>query len=178
MNDRGYTIWFTGLSASGKSTISHALEIRLSEYSDKHLYVIDGDYMRRTINKDLGYTPRQRNIASERIAYVAKILNDNGVVCLVSNISQNDEIRKRVREITKDFILVFVDTPLDVCSQRCYKGHYAKAFNGELDNMVGIHHEYERPDDAEITIDTCSTSPDKAVEDILDYLEKVGKISR
>jgi adenylyl-sulfate kinase len=178
MKEKGYTLWFTGLSASGKSTISHALEKELASHSEKRLYVIDGDFMRKTINKDLGYTQDQRNMASERIAYVAKILNDNNIVCVVSNISQDKKIRSRAREIIEDFILVFVDTPLETCRQRDYKGHYEKAFNGELDNMVGIHHEYERPDDAEIVIDTCSTPPEKAVENILDYLEKVGKISR
>ncbi len=176
MDKGGYTLWFTGLSASGKSTISEAVEKKLLSYSDKRPYVIDGDYMRKTINKDLGYTRKQRNIASERIAYVAKILNDNEVVCIVSNISQNKEIRSRARKIIEDFILVFVDTPLEVCKQRDYKGHYEKATNGELDNMVGIHHEYERPDDAEIVIDTCSTTPDKAAEFVLEYLMKKRKI--
>ncbi len=178
MKEKGYTLWFTGLSASGKSTISQILEKKLADYSGKSIHVIDGDYMRKTINKDLGYTKEQRNTASERIAYVAKILNDNEVVCLVSNISQDKEIRKRVRGIIENFVLIFVDTPLEVCRQRCYKGHYEKAFNGELEDFVGIHQEYERPDDAEIVIDTCSMSPDAAADYILDYLEKTGKISR
>jgi adenylyl-sulfate kinase len=173
---RGYTIWFTGLSASGKTTISHCLEKELMEHLESKLHVIDGDYMRKTINRDLGYTREQRNIATERIAYVAKILNDNGIICIVSNISQDKGIRTHIRKIIEDFVLVYVDTPVEVCAQRCYKGHYEKAINGEVKDFVGITEEYEKPDDAEIIIDTLSTSPEKAADIIVNYLKKCGKV--
>lgn len=173
---KGYTIWLTGLSASGKSTISQTLQQKLSAYLKRPLHVIDGDYMRQTINKDLGYTRSERNIASERIAYVAKLLNDNGVACIVSNISQDNAIRKRIRDIIENFLLVFVDTPFDVCVQRCYKGHYERALKGEIAHFVGVDEVYEVPNDAEIVIDTCKTMPEEAAEVIIDHLHKQGRI--
>jgi adenylyl-sulfate kinase len=173
----GFTVWFTGLSASGKSTAAKHLESELSNFTRSPIYVIDGDHLRKTINKDLGYTREERNIASERIAYVAKILNDNGVICLVSNISQDRNIRNLVRKIIKEFVLVFLDTPLEVCVKRDFKGNYKKAMNGEIDNFVGITEEYEQPDDAEITIDTVNYNPEKVARKVIDYLIKSGTIS-
>ncbi len=174
---RGYTIWFTGLSASGKTTISKCLEKKLIEHLESRLQIIDGEYMRKTINKDLGYTREQRNVATERIAYVAKILNDNGIICIVSNISQDKEIRAHIRNIIEDFVLVYVDTPIEVCAQRCYKGHYKKAMNGDIKDFVGITEEYEKPDDAEIIIDTLSTNPEKAADIIINHLKKMEKLT-
>lgn len=171
---RGYTLWLTGLSASGKSTISGALIRRLTGHMERLVHVIDGDYMRRTINRDLGYSKADRNLASERIAHVAKILNDCGVVCIVSNISQDRDVRSLIRNIVGECILVFVDTPLEVCIGRDYKDQYKKALNGEIEDFVGIHHEYERPEDAEIAIDTLSMTPEDAAERIFQYLKSHG----
>lgn len=175
-NGKGYTVWLTGLSASGKSTISNALQKKLMAQLKCPLQVIDGDYMRETINKDLGYTRNERNIASERIAHVSKLLNDNGVVCIVSNISQDNAIRKRIRKIIKNFVLIFVDTPFEVCAERCYKGHYQKALEGTIQNFVGLDEIYEPPDDAEIIIDTCSVVPEEAANSIINYLKECRRI--
>jgi adenylyl-sulfate kinase len=178
LNMKGFTVWFTGLSASGKSTATKHLESKLANFTRSAIYVIDGDHFRKTINKDLGYTREERNIASERIAHVAKILNDNGVICLVSNISQDKNIRNRVRNIIKNFVLVFLDTPLEVCAKRDFKGNYKKAMNGEMDNFVGITEEYEKPDNAEITIDTLSCDPEEAARKVIQYLIESGKVRK
>lgn len=175
---KGFTVWFTGLSASGKSTATKHLESELAHFTRSPIYVIDGDHFRKTINKELGYTQEERNIASERIAYVAKILNDNGVICLVSNISQDKDIRNRVRAIINNFVLIFLDTPVEVCAERDFKGNYIKAMNGEMDNFVGVTDKYEKPDDAEITIDTLSCSPEEAAKKIIEFLIKSGKVEK
>jgi adenylyl-sulfate kinase len=173
----GGTVWLTGLSASGKSTISHALEGLLRVNGRGPVYVIDGDTMRRTINKDLGFTRADRNVASERIAFVTRILNDNGITCIVNNISQDNRVRERVRRIIGNFTLIFVDTPLEVCMKRDYKGHYEKALRGEMTNVVGIDEVYERPEDAEVCIDTTVMDPGEAAEVIYKYLLAQGSMS-
>lgn len=174
----GYTVWLTGLSASGKTTISEHLAGMLRERIGLSVQVIDGDLMRRTINRDLGYTQRERNIASERMAYVARLLNDNGVVCVVSNISQDRAIRAKVRQIVGNFLLVFVDAPADVCAGRDKKGHYEKAFAGAIEHFVGVTDEYERPEDAEIRIDAVSTEPKRAAAIIMTYLAEHGMLAQ
>jgi len=173
---KGFTVWLTGLSASGKSTISDALKESLLSRTERAVYVVDGDYMRRTINRDLGYSRADRNLASERIAHVARLLNDNGVICIVSNISQDRAIRSHVRGIIGEFVLVFVDTPVEVCMQRDYKGNYAKAMNGDMKHMVGVDEHYERPDDAELVVDTCTVTPEEAAQTICAYLEEHGMV--
>lgn len=133
--------------------------------------------MRATINRDLGYTRADRNLASERIAHVARLLNDCGVLCVVSNISQDKEIRKKVREIIERFHLVYVSTPFEVCAERDSKGQYEKAINGELENFVGVDEKYEPPLDAEVTVDASSCSPDEAAEKVLAHLAGRGYVS-
>jgi len=172
MSKGAFTVWFTGLSASGKSTICQALAEHLKKETDMDFQVIDGDCMRQTINANLGYTQAERNIASERIARVVKKLNDDGMTCLVSNISQDKAIRSKVRNIIGNFVLVFVDTPVDVCEQRDYKQNYEKAKRGEIEEFVGVTEEYERADEAEIIIDTVSTKPEAAANLIVNYLRE------
>jgi adenylyl-sulfate kinase len=169
-NNRGFTIWFTGLSSSGKTTISKALEGLLPKYFKRPVYVIDGDTMRQTINKDLGFEKKHRNIATERIAYVARILNDNGVTCIVSNISQDNKIRSRVRCLIEEFVLVYVNTPPKICAERDYKGHWENALSGRLDNFVGVTDKYEVPEDSEVEIDTLVQDPSSAANIIVQYL--------
>ena len=180
-DSKGFTVWVMGLSASGKSTVTEHLFEMLRERIDKRTYVMDGDYMRATINRDLGYERAERNEASERMAYVARILNDNGVVCLVSNISQDREIRQRIREIIGDFHLIFLDTHIDVCRERDYKGNYEKAHRGELKNFVGYDEKFEPPcpvKEADLTIDNAKLPPERSAQLILEYLEGQGLLTR
>jgi adenylylsulfate kinase len=175
---QGYTLWFTGLSASGKSSICTATGRALIARLERQIYVIDGDLMRKTINRDLGYVQEERNLASERIAHIAKILNDNGIICLVSNISQDNQIRKLVREIISDFFLIHVHATVDECARRDYKRNYEKAFNGKLENFVGVDIPYEHPEDADLTIDTHELTVSEAAEKIIGFLSERGKLEK
>lgn len=172
-----YTIWFTGLSASGKSTIASALANDLSSRVDCPVQILDGDIMRKHINRDLGYSQADRNMATERIAHMASLLNENGVICVVSNISQDRRVRRLVREIVDQLVMVFVDTPIDVCAARDKKGNYLRAFSGEMSNFVGVTMPYESPTNADIVIDTLVNDPQMACRKIRSFLEETGKLN-
>ena len=166
-----FTIWFTGLSASGKSTLCSALANELALKTDLEFLELDGDVMREDLNADLGYSQADRNEASARIAQYAKTQNKNGLCCLVSNISQDRAIRRRVREIIGEVVLIFVDTPIEVCERRDYKGNYQKARSGDISDFVGVDQVYERADEADLVVETLKTEPQEAVQAILAFLE-------
>lgn len=164
-------IWFTGLSGSGKSTITKQLEKRLHDQG-RHTYVLDGDNVRHGLNKDLGFTDADRVENIRRIGEVAKLFVDAGLIVMCSFISPFHRERQMVRELLGlgEFIEVFTDASLDECKRRDPKGLYAKVEAGKLQNFTGIDSPYEAPENPEIHIRSDATGPDEAVERIIDYL--------
>jgi len=177
LGQHGATIWLTGLSGSGKSTIANQLEKDLIEQG--HLcYILDGDNVRHGLNRDLGFSMEDRKENIRRIGEVAALMNDTGVIVITSFISPYISDRAAAREVVGDesFIEVFVDTPLEVCEQRDPKGLYKKARSGEIPQFTGISDPYEAPQDAEITLPTEELSPESASEMIIDDLRGRGLI--
>jgi bifunctional enzyme CysN/CysC len=171
-------LWFTGLSGSGKSTIADQLERNLHA-SGHHTYLLDGDNIRHGLNKDLGFTSEDRVENIRRIAEVARLMVDAGLIVIVSFISPFKADRQLARELVApgEFFEVFVDTPLEVAETRDPKGLYKKARRGELPNFTGISSPYEKPDAPEITVDTTRLLPHEAVEQIVDHLRKQDVLS-
>lgn len=167
---KGKVIWFTGLSGSGKSTIANALEKELHAQG-KRTYILDGDNVRQGLNKDLGFTDADRVENIRRVAEVAKLMMDAGMIVMTAFISPFRAERQMARELIGEdnFIEVFVDTPLAVCEQRDPKGLYKKARNGELPNMTGISSSYEPPLNPELSIDTTVT----CMKESLNFIQKV-----
>ena len=164
-------LWFTGLSGSGKSTVANALEDFLHKHSIR-TYILDGDNVRHGLCGDLGFSDQDRKENIRRVGEVSKLFVDAGVMVLTSFISPFKEDRAFVRSILHDeeFIEIHVRCPLNVCEQRDVKGLYKKARNGEIKDFTGIDSPYEKPDNAEITIDTSVMSIDDAVSEIINYL--------
>ena len=144
---RGRVVWFTGLSGSGKSTLANALEVALHQ-QDLRTYVLDGDVIRQGLSKDLGFSKEDRVENIRRIAEVAKLMMDAGLIVLTAFISPFRQERAMARDLigSDSFIEVYVDTPLDICEQRDLKGLYKKAREGKIPNMTGINSLYEAPE--------------------------------
>lgn len=165
---KGRVIWFTGLSGSGKSTLANALEVELHARG-LHTYLLDGDNVRQGLNKDLGFTDADRVENIRRIAEVAKLMVDAGLVVLTAFISPFRRERAMARALigSGHFLEVYVSTPLDVCEQRDVKGLYKKARSGLLRNMTGLHSPYEAPEQPDIEVNASILSIREAVEKIL-----------
>lgn len=165
-------IWFTGLSGSGKSTIAAALEKRLFAMG-KHSYMLDGDNIRHGLNRDLGFTDADRVENIRRVAEVARLMADAGLIVIVSFISPFRSERQTARDMIRpgEFLEVFVDTPLEVCEARDPKGLYRKARRQEISNFTGISSRYEPPENPEIRIDTSKQSVEASVAQILAHFE-------
>ncbi|WP_419321200.1 sulfate adenylyltransferase subunit CysN [Caulobacter sp. ErkDOM-E] len=169
---RGQVVWLTGLSGAGKSTIANLVEKRLHALG-RHTYLLDGDNVRHGLNKNLGFTEEDRVENIRRVAEVAKLMVDAGLIVLTAFISPFRAERRMAREILEggEFIEVFVDTPLAVAEQRDVKGLYAKARAGQLKNFTGIDSPYEAPEAPELRIDTTAMTPVEAAERIVAWLE-------
>jgi bifunctional enzyme CysN/CysC len=161
-------IWFTGLSGSGKSTLADLLEQTLNAQG-RHTYVLDGDRIRCGLNRDLGFTPADRVENIRRVAEVASLMVDAGLIVLVSFISPFAAERKMARSLfaPQEFIEVFVDTPFDECARRDTKGLYAKALRGELKNFTGLDSAYEPPQEADVHLLAAQQSPAECVKHVL-----------
>lgn len=168
---RACCIWFTGLSGSGKSTIANLLEKRLFD-KKLHTYLLDGDNLRHGLNRDLGFTEADRVENIRRVAEVARLMVDAGLMVLASFISPYEAERLMARKLfaSGEFVEVFVDTPLSECEKRDVKGLYAKARRGELKNFTGIDSQYEPPTNPELHVDAANQSPEACVEQIMAFL--------
>ncbi len=171
LQQRSFVLWFTGLSGSGKSTIANAVEQKLFDAGYK-TYTLDGDNIRQGINKGLTFTAEDRAENLRRIAEVAKLFVDSGQICMAAFVSPTLQDRKIVRDIVgdKDFIEVFVDTPLEICEQRDVKGLYAKARKGEIKNFTGISAPYEAPVNPEIAVKTENKSVEESAQEVFNYV--------
>ena len=172
---QGACIWFTGLSGAGKSTTADVLTTLLLEHG-RQITVLDGDVVRTHLSHGLGFSKEDRDINIRRIGFVAAELVRHGGIVLCAAVSPYRSTRNDVRSMvgSGQFIEVFVDTPLDVCEERDVKGMYAKARRGEIKNFTGIDDPYERPEDAEITLDTTRHSPEDNARRVIEYLVELG----
>ncbi|RZV45148.1 MAG: bifunctional sulfate adenylyltransferase/adenylylsulfate kinase [Acidimicrobiia bacterium] len=176
---QGFTVFFTGLSGSGKSTIANALMVKLLEMGGRPVTLLDGDLVRKHLSSELGFSKEHRDLNIQRIGWVASEITKNGGIALCAPIAPYDHTRQVVRSMIEPvggFDLVHVATPLEVCEQRDRKGLYAKARAGEIKEFTGISDPYEEPTDAEIVIDTTSLRPSEAAQEIILHLEAQGFI--
>ena len=173
LDQRGVTVWLTGLSGSGKSTIAVAAEKRLVEAG--HLaYVLDGDNVRHGLNQNLGFSPEDRTENIRRIGEVAKLFTDCGVIVFTSFISPYRSDRDAARAIMEpgDFVEVYVAADVEICEERDVKGLYAKARAGEIPEFTGISAPYEEPEKPELVLDTANQSVERSVDLLVDFLCK------
>lgn len=170
-NQPGFVLWMTGLSGAGKTTIALIL---VEELKRRGLRVerLDGDVVRESLTRDLGFSKEDRDKNIERVSFVAKLLSRNGVGCVCSFISPYQAVRDQVRAETTNFIEVFVDAPLEVVKERDVKGLYEKAIAGEIPNFTGISDPFEAPEKPEIHVRTDQQTPEESAQVMLDYLEE------
>lgn len=171
---KGFTLWFTGLPASGKSTLADALAQELREKYMLHVERLDGDIVRQTICRDLGFSKEDRQKNIERVTYVAKLLTKNQAAVITSFISPYEKSREKARKEIGNFIEVHTKCPLEVCIQRDPKGNYKKALAGEIKNFTGISDPYEEPENPEITVKTDQENVEQCVDKIIKSLKKLG----
>lgn len=178
--NQGVTVFFTGLSGAGKSTIANALMVKLLEQGRRSVTLLDGDVVRKHLSSELGFSKEHRDLNIRRIGFVAAEISKHGGVAICAPIAPYDSIRKEVRSMITGsgggFVLVHVATPIDVCERRDRKGLYAAARAGKIKEFTGVSDPYEEPADAELTLDTESYSADELANQILLYLEKEGYI--
>ena len=171
--ERGFTLWFTGLSGAGKTTIAEIVEHELRE-RERRVEVLDGDIVRTNLSKGLGFGRDDRNINVLRIGFVANLLTRNGVAVTVSAISPYKEARDQVRRRIVDFVEVFVDAPLEVCAERDVKGLYKKAYAGEIPQFTGVSDPYEPPAAPDLTLKTDEEEPQESARRVIEKLEFFG----
>ena len=176
---QGVTVFFTGLSGSGKSTIANVLLTKFLEMGGRPVTLLDGDLVRKHLSSELGFSKEHRDINIRRIGYVASEITKNGGIAICAPIAPYDATRKHVRGMVESgggFILVHIATPVETCEQRDRKGLYAKARAGILKEFTGISDPYEVPTDAEVTINTADLTPEEAAQEIILHLEREGFI--
>ena len=177
--EQGFTLFFTGLSGSGKSTIANGVLVKLLEHGNRKVTLLDGDIVRTHLSSELGFSKEHREINVKRIGYVASEITKNGGIALCAPIAPFKASRNSNRKIISqygNYIQIFVSTPLSECERRDVKGLYAKARAGTLTGFTGIDDPYEHPENCELNIDTTNISPEEAVQEVMLYLEKEGLI--
>src|ERR687885_592465 len=175
MQHQGATLWFTGLSGSGKTTIAKAVERELKARHCK-VEMLDGDIVRTNLSKGLSFSKQDRDINVRRIGFVANLLGRNGVVAITAAISPYRAIRNEIREMTESFMEVYVNAPLEICESRDVKGLYALARSGEIKNFTGIDDPYEEPLNPEVICYTAKESIEESVGKVIAELERYGYI--
>lgn len=179
MGHKSFLVWFTGLSGSGKSTLATALERELFSRGF-HTFVLDGDVIRKGLNKDLGFSAEDRTENIRRVGEVAKLMVDAGLVTIAAFISPFRRIRQMVRGLMEpgEFIEVYLDCPLEVCEMRDPKGLYAKARQGLIKEFTGIDSPYEPPENPELVLNTAQESVQESLNKLMRYLEENGYLVR
>ena len=176
MTHKGFTLWFTGLSGAGKTTVSEILEKRLRDKNAK-VEVLDGDVVRTNLSKGLGFSKEDRDTNIKRIGFVAELLSRNGVAVLTAAISPYRDVRNFVRDRIENFVEVYAYCPLETLVERDVKGLYKKALAGEIQNFTGVSDPYEPPDEAEIVFDSSKETPEESAEKIWIKLIDLGLLS-
>jgi sulfate adenylyltransferase len=174
---RGFTVFFTGLSGSGKSTIARVLLAMLLEHGGRHVTLLDGDVVRQCLSAELGFSREHRDLNIRRIGFVAAEITRNNGIAVCAPIAPYDAVRREVRRAVQQcggFVLVHVATPLEICEQRDRKGLYAKARAGLLAQFTGVSDPYEAPTDADVVVDTRTETPESAARRLLEYLQQQG----
>ncbi|NIV42763.1 MAG: adenylyl-sulfate kinase [Candidatus Dadabacteria bacterium] len=169
----GFTVWFTGLPSSGKSTLAKVLRDEI-ENKGKHVEILDGDEVRLRLSKGLGFSKEDRDENIRRISYVARIITRCGAVAITCAISPYRDIRLEARNEIENFVEVFVDCDIEECIRRDVKGLYKKALSGEIKNFTGISDPYEKPESPEITVNTSSETIEQSVKKIVAGLKELG----
>jgi len=178
-NKRGFTIFFTGLSGSGKSTIANALLVKLLEHGRRRVTLLDGDIVRVNLSSELGFSRKHRDLNIQRIGFVASEITKNGGIAICAPIAPYESVRKYNRELVSkvgSYIEVHVSTPLEKCEERDVKGLYAKARKGIIKGFTGIDDPYEVPKNPELTIDTSNIAQEEAVHIVFNYLDNEGYV--
>jgi len=176
---QGFTVFFTGLSGAGKSTIANALLVKFLEMGGRPVTLLDGDIVRKNLSSELGFSREHRDINIRRIGYVASEITKNGGIAICAPIAPYDNVRREVREMIErvgGFILAHVDTPIEVCEERDRKGLYAKARAGIIKEFTGISDPYESPADADVSLLTTELTPEQAAQQVLLHLEREGYV--
>jgi adenylylsulfate kinase len=176
--NNGFTLWFTGLSGSGKTTIAELVRLEL-ERRGRKVEWLDGDDVREHLSRGLGFSKEDRDTHIDRIGWVASRLTRHGAAVIVSAISPYEETRRKAREMVEEFgpfVEVFVDASVEECARRDVKGLYEKAFRGEIDNFTGVSDPYERPSDPEIRVESEHEEPEESAQRILRLLEQRGLV--
>src|SRR3954447_19405664 len=170
-DEKGFTLWFTGLSGAGKTTISEIVERELRDRGSR-VEVLDGDVVRENLSKGLGFSKEDRDTNIRRIAFVADLLSRNGVVAITAAISPYREIRDEARELMGNrFVEIYVKASVEECAKRDVKGLYEKAFRGEIKEFTGVSDPYEPPVDPEIVLDTENETVEESAGKVLAYLD-------
>jgi adenylyl-sulfate kinase len=173
---KGFTLWFTGMSGAGKSTISERVYARLKE-SGARVELLDGDVVRTNLSKGLGFSKEDRDTNIRRIGFVCELLTRNGVIAIVAAISPYREVREEVRARIGNFVEVYVHCPIEVLAERDVKGLYKKALAGEILEFTGISDPYEPPVNPEISIDSSREPLEASVEKVWSRLRELGLLS-
>ena len=177
MEHQGFTLWFTGLSGSGKTTVSRLVEKELRTRGLK-VEVLDGDVVRENLSKGLGFSKEDRDTNIRRIGFVSELLTRNGVVAIAAAISPYRAVRDENRARIGRFIEVYAKCPIEVLAKRDVKGLYRKALRGEIKNFTGVDDPYEPPLNPEVVIESDRETPDKSAASIIARLEELGYVSR
>ena len=176
LTHQGFTLWFTGLSGAGKSTISEIIEKRLREAGAK-VEVLDGDMVRENLSKGLGFSKEDRDTNIRRIGFVCELLSRNGVIAIAAAISPYRAVREELRARIPNFIEIYVECPLEVAAGRDVKGLYKRAIAGEIPQFTGVSDPYEPPLNAEVVVNSSAETPEESAAKVWAKLKELGLIS-